>query len=98
MRVKSVFRCLFHSCACALSLIPLGLVVKSFSKTFFFFFFLPKKKKKVFLNSFIRIVFFQEQINFRFVVSPESGYLEKGNDDWQSVSFSEASGEISDSP
>jgi hypothetical protein len=69
-----------------------------FLQNFFFVFFFAQKKKKVFLNSFIRIVFFQEQINFRFVVSPESGYLEKGNDDWQSVSFSEASGEISDSP
>ena len=32
------------------------------------------------------------------LASPESGYLEKGNDDWQSVSFSEASGAASDSP
>jgi len=35
---------------------------------------------------------------FFVLVSLESGYLEKGNNDWQSVSFSEASGEISDSP
>ena len=32
------------------------------------------------------------------LASLESGYLEKGNDDWQSVSFSEASGVASDSP
>jgi len=32
------------------------------------------------------------------LASPESGYLEKGNDDWQSVSFFEASGAASDSP